>query len=55
VNELLRPLRQRRADIVKDTGYIDTVLDTGNARARDLAGGTLSKVHDLLGMTYANR
>jgi tryptophanyl-tRNA synthetase len=55
VNELLRPLRQRRADIVKDTGYIDTVLDTGNSRARDLAGGTLSKVHDLLGMTYANR
>ncbi len=55
VNELLRPLRQRRADIVEDTDYIDAVLDSGNARARDLADNTLTKIHDLLGMTYANR
>ena len=55
MNELLRPLRQRRADIVKDTDYIDAVLDAGNACARDLADNTLTKVHDLLGMTYANR
>lgn len=55
VNELLRPLRQRRADIVEDTDYIDAVLDSGNARARDLADNTLTKIHELLGMTYANR
>ena len=31
------------------------VLDTGNTRARRLADTTLAKVHDLLGMSYANR
>lgn len=55
VNELLRPLRQRRADIVEDIDHIDAVLESGIARARDLADNTLTKIHDLLGMTYANR
>jgi tryptophanyl-tRNA synthetase len=55
VNELLRPLRQRRAGIATDIGYLDAVLDAGNARARDLADGTLARVHELLGMSYANR
>jgi tryptophanyl-tRNA synthetase len=55
VNELLRPLRQRRADFVEDTDYIDAVLDAGNARACHLADSTLTKIHDLLGMTYSNR
>lgn len=31
------------------------VLDAGNKRARQLADNTLTKVHDRLGMTYANR
>jgi tryptophanyl-tRNA synthetase len=55
VNELLRPLRQRRAGLADDLFYLDSVLDAGNDRARQLAGDTLSTVHDLLGMTYANR
>jgi tryptophanyl-tRNA synthetase len=55
VNELLRPLRQRRAEIIEDSSYLDAVLDTGNERARQLADRTLAAVHDLLGMTYANR
>jgi len=55
VNELLRPLRQRRADIVEDFAVIDAILDAGNARARELADNTLTKVHERLGMTYANR
>jgi tryptophanyl-tRNA synthetase len=55
VNELLRPLRRRRADLVEDVTLIDSVLDAGNARARELADNTLAEVHDLLGMTYANR
>lgn len=55
VNELLRPLRQRRADIVEDAAYIDAVLDAGNERARELAVSTLTKVHERLGMIYANR
>jgi tryptophanyl-tRNA synthetase len=55
VNDLLRPLRRRRAEIVADAAYLDAVLDAGNARARVLADDTLTKVHDRLGMTYANR
>jgi tryptophanyl-tRNA synthetase len=55
VNERLRPLRRRRAVIVQDVGYLDAVIDAGNARARALADATLATVHDLLGMTYANR
>jgi tryptophanyl-tRNA synthetase len=55
VNELLRTLRRRRAELAEDISYLDSVLDTGNARARLLADQTLTKVHDLLGMTYANR
>lgn len=55
VNELLRPLRLRRAGLVEDLSYLDGVLDAGNDRARQVADNTLTSVHDLLGMTYANR
>jgi tryptophanyl-tRNA synthetase len=55
INELLRPVRRRRAGLAEDTSYLDGVLDTGNTRARQLADSTLRTVHDLLGMTYANR
>jgi tryptophanyl-tRNA synthetase len=55
INELLRPLRRRRAELAADVGFLDAVLDAGNARARDIAGSTLTAVHELLGMSYANR
>jgi len=55
VNELLRPLRQRRAGLADDHSYLDSVLDIGNDRARQIADHTLMTVHDRLGMTYANR
>jgi tryptophanyl-tRNA synthetase len=55
VNELLRPLRQRRAALADDPSYIDSVLDNGNDQARQIADHTLTTVHNLLGMTYANR
>jgi tryptophanyl-tRNA synthetase len=55
VNELLRPLRQRRAALADDRSYIDSVLDYGNDHARHIADHTLTTVHNMLGMTYANR
>lgn len=55
VNELLRPLRQCRAALVDDRAYLDAVLDQGNCQARDIADRTLTTVHELLGMTYADR
>jgi len=33
INERLRPLRRRRAGLAQDISYLDSVLDTGNARA----------------------
>jgi len=55
INELLHPLRRRRAELTDDAAYLDQVLAAGNARARHLAEQTLDEVHDALGMTYANR
>jgi tryptophanyl-tRNA synthetase len=55
VNELLRPLRRRRAELAHDVRYLDQVLDAGNTRARQIAEATLAEVHDALGMSYANR
>jgi tryptophanyl-tRNA synthetase len=52
VNELLRPVRQRRAQLVDDPAYLDGVLAAGNEHARDVAEQTLTTVHELLGMTY---
>jgi tryptophanyl-tRNA synthetase len=54
INELLRPLRNRRADLASDPAYLTQVLTTGNERARHTAEHTLAKVHNALGMTYAN-
>jgi tryptophanyl-tRNA synthetase len=53
-SELLRPVRQRRAELAADATYLDGVLDAGNARACELADATLIQVHDRLGMTYVN-
>ena len=55
VNELLRPVRARRARLAEDASYLDDVLAAGNLRARRLADDTLTTVHGRLGMTYANR
>jgi tryptophanyl-tRNA synthetase len=55
INELLAPIRRRRAELAVDESYLDDVLDTGNARAREIADKTLTDVHKAIGMTYANR
>jgi len=55
VNDLLGPLRARRRQLLAAPGYLDEVLDAGNAQARDLADDTLTRVHNALGMTHANR
>ena len=57
INELLRPLRNRRADLADfadDPAYLNHVLGTGNQRARRTAEHTLAEVHHALGMTYVN-
>jgi tyrosyl-tRNA synthetase len=44
INNSLRPIRQRRAELAKDPGYIEDVLADGAERARVIACETLEMV-----------
>ncbi|MGF1428063.1 tryptophan--tRNA ligase [Kitasatospora sp. LaBMicrA B282] len=52
VNEHLRPIRKRRAELAGDRGYLREVLARGNARANEVADVTLAQVRTVMGMTY---
>jgi tryptophanyl-tRNA synthetase len=52
VNEHLRPLRARRAELASDPGIVRDVLTTGSRRANEIASRTLADVHDALGIRY---
>jgi tryptophanyl-tRNA synthetase len=44
VNERLRPIRDRRAELMRDRGRLRTILRDGSARARSIAEETLGQV-----------
>ena len=44
VNEFLRPMRARRAELIADRGYLRGVLAEGGARANAVADRTLEEV-----------
>jgi len=50
LNEELRPLRQKRAELEKNPDYIRQVLLDGSERARDIAVKTLSEVREAMNM-----
>lgn len=50
VIEALRPIRERYEQIVDETGYLDTILRDGVARASRVANGTLGEVRERLGL-----
>jgi tryptophanyl-tRNA synthetase len=50
LNDRLRPMRMRRAEFAADRGYLRSVLQAGNERARELARTTLASVHELMHM-----
>jgi tryptophanyl-tRNA synthetase len=52
INERLRPLRSRRAELAADPGHLLDVLAAGNAVANDLAEVTLRRVRRLMRMDY---
>jgi tryptophanyl-tRNA synthetase len=52
VNEHLRPLRRRRAELATDRPQLREVLRRGNARANDVADATLRQVREAMDMTY---
>jgi tryptophanyl-tRNA synthetase len=52
VNERLRPIRERRAELVRDRGYLRAVVREGSAAARALAQETLRQVSTAMHATY---
>src|SRR5437763_11398857 len=52
VNDLLAPVRTRRAEYARDPGYVRPVLRDGNGRANEIAAATLAEVQAALGMRY---
>jgi tryptophanyl-tRNA synthetase len=52
VNDLLAPVRARRAEYAQDLGYVRQVLRDGNERANEIAAATLAEVQGVMGMRY---
>ncbi|HIY25405.1 MAG TPA: tryptophan--tRNA ligase [Candidatus Brachybacterium merdigallinarum] len=52
LNEHLAPIRARRAELEQDPGYLFEVLRDGNERANEIAGATLARVREVMGMVY---
>jgi tryptophanyl-tRNA synthetase len=52
VNDLLAPVRARRAQYARDLGYVRQVLRDGNQRANEIAAVTLTEVRSAMGMCY---
>jgi tryptophanyl-tRNA synthetase len=52
LNERLRPIRVRRAELVGERDYLRAVLARGNARAGEIAAGTLRRVKELMHTRY---
>jgi tryptophanyl-tRNA synthetase len=52
VNEMLAPVRARRAEYARDLGYVRRVLRDGNERANEIASVTLAEVRGAMGMRY---
>jgi tryptophanyl-tRNA synthetase len=55
VNEHLRPLRSRRAELAGDHQVVRDVLAAGAERARPLAAATLARVHRAMGLEHLGR
>jgi tryptophanyl-tRNA synthetase len=51
-NDLLAPIRARRAEYAQDLGYVRQVLRDGNERANEIASVTLAEVREAMGMHY---
>jgi tryptophanyl-tRNA synthetase len=44
------PMRARREEILRDPGYVDEVLRAGALRAREVAGATMARVREAVGL-----
>lgn len=50
VDELLAPMRERRASVAADTGLVEEILVDGTIRAREVAYKTLQDVRNAMGL-----
>ncbi len=48
--ELLRPVRERHAELAGDRGYVESVLAAGASKARAIAGQTLDRAMRAIGL-----
>jgi tryptophanyl-tRNA synthetase len=52
LQEMLEPIRTRRAELAEDKGYILQLLREGTEQAREVAAQTMSEVRAALGLNY---
>ena len=52
LNEMLAPLRERRAELIANEDYLLSILHAGNERANEQADQTLSEVRTAMQMVY---
>lgn len=55
LQQLLKPIRERRAAVAKDLGYVLDVLRLGTSQARAITQATLGEVRDGLGLFSFDR
>ena len=55
LNERLRPIRERRCQLLDDPAQLSGLMARGQERAREIAVQTLGKVHELMHMSYELR
>ena len=49
LTEHLRPIRERRSELLADRGELEKILERGNTRAREIARKTMGEVRDAIG------
>lgn len=52
INELLDPMRDRRAEYGAKPDLVDDILQSGTAKARSIAKETMTEVRDAMGISY---
>ena len=55
INEWLEPIRKRRREYQKDPALVDTVITSGNHKARELAAKTMAEVRRVVGFWPARQ
>lgn len=52
INAFLEPIRARRAQLERQPDLVDDLLATGNRRMAEVAGDTMERVREAMGLTY---